>query len=1279
MRAYACGLSFIEPNAAQVDSLNEICWHYAVPLSYSVFDRHRVRGRGEPPPLRLPLLIFQEGAAEPTWYAVTDDLSRDGLTALMDADMPVGTQVRFRMPTPGEEVCGTARVVEVEPTTLAARTYRQIRFTFAEVEPAGRATLEVLLGGRNARRLERLLRPRKEPRRVPVLRPAAVGLALLAVLVPTTLGLFHLNHRNELFLERLTDAPLPLSAEQEGRLLALQHQTVFETRYPSNDRLVLLESALLHADKRAEAAQVMRVLAKRDANNLSLQLAYAQALDDMGEPESALKEYVKLLNRVERANWPAKERNVVLLDTARTAVHAKKYEMAIPWYHEVLAAGPENAVAVRNELAGVMLSANQAKEAIALFDSRPEDWDGALLLAKARVMSEDYAAAEKDARHLLQRRPGNVEAGLLLLDTLARQHRLAAARDLADALIEEHPEPWPVRIRVAEIALAVGRYSAALLLFQGLLQDGSTDPVVQRGFIDAAAGNGTEPGARLVDATNLPDKIDPAVLKQLVQGAEGGWLAKDAAYLGRLAWVCQRLQKYDMAADLLRRVVEQDPQSNEARQQYVGALLLAGRADDAVRYLKGLESTLEVRTLLIDVYMHEKKYDVVEKIADANLHFNPLSVGARISLIEVALIRKDNARAQKLLAEIQLFPPETPELRARLANLYLWAGDGAKALAEYRSMLELAPARKELWRGYIAAAAAAQDLTPADAKLIKPIAEQAAEDGEDVVVLSQVAWIMHRLKEPALCEKALDRALALKPAEPAARKELAAVLGAAGRYKEALALYKGLPLDEEERRRFASLCEAAKDFAGAAAQYRLILKQHPDDRATQEHLADVLTWQKDFAGSVSAYEQLVKDPSKATSSVRLRLASAYEAVNNFAGAAGQYRLILEKTPDDKTALEHLGQVLSWSKDFRKAADVYERLVELEPSNAAWLTRVAELRLWSGNAVAALAAYSRLLEMDLHQPKLWRGFVDAAAQVPQLGPAPARLARGIGRDVLDRPEKDALFLSRLAWILVRAGATDDAKAVLKQADALGPTDPAVRNELAGVFGAVGNFKRAIELLQGLELTDADRLRLVQFYNGDKNFTAAEAECRKLLKSRPKDREVEIMLADILAWEGKHSEAATLLQKLRSADPESKELAYKLALVDLWGGNHSAAVDQFARLLGSDMDQPKLWADFVAAAAAVPDLDNRHRKLLVSLADKTLTKPPSDTQFLSRLAQSLRTLKEFDRAAALLQHAVELDPSSKVLKLQLAQTLYDAGRYSEAKRYFRELVPAENPGP
>jgi tetratricopeptide (TPR) repeat protein len=568
-------------------------------------------------------------------------------------------------------------------------------------------------------------------------------------------------------------------------------------------------------------------------------------------------------------------------------------------------------------------------------------------------------------------------------------------------------------------------------------------------------------------------------------------------------------------------------------------------------------------------------------------------------------MQDDRAKALDLLAVIRKMQPQSPDIRAQLANLELWAGDGEAAMAEYRALLELEPGQQTYLRGFVDAAASVEELTEKDAAFLRPIAEKSAASGTDVLFLARLANVLYSLEEFKLSNRVLDRAMLQAPPDPKVRKQLAGALAANGRYKEAIAQYQGVTLHVDQRQELGRLYEAIGDFAGAAAQYRLVLKDHPRNKAALERLGQVLTWNKDFPGAIVAYEQLAK---------------------------------------------------------------------IDPKNPDWLLRVAELNLWSNEGAASLTAYTQLLEKDANQPKLWQGFVDAAGLTPRLEPAHAKVAKRVGKEVLERPGNDPVFLSRLAWVLVKSGATADATAILDRAAALKPEEPAVRKEMAGVFASVGKFREAIKLFEGLDLTFADRLRLVEFYNGARDFVSAEAETRKLLKMRPDDPKIELLLAEILGWQGRHLEAAEMLRKLRQIEPDSPALAARLARAEAGAHNFDAALKQFADLLAANPDQPALWGDFVAAASAAPTIDSRYRKMLVDLADKTLAdRTAVDPQFLSQLAQALRTLKEMDKSTSLLKRAVAADPTSRPLKLQYAQTLYDAGRFAEAKVYFTELLP------
>src|SRR5207302_1525786 len=105
----------------------------------------------------------------------------------------------------------------------------------------------------------------------------------------------------------------------------------------------------------------------------------------------------------------------------------------------------------------------------------------------------------------------------------------------------------------------------------------------------------------------------------------------------------------------------------------------------------------------------------------------------------------------------------------------------------------------------------------------------------------------------------LDRALARKPTAPALRKELAGVLGAAGRHREGIALYSGLTLTADDRYQLAGLHAGARDYEAALRQCQLLLKDKPDDRRARRLHADVLSWAGRYKESLAVFERLRQD------------------------------------------------------------------------------------------------------------------------------------------------------------------------------------------------------------------------------------------------------------------------------------------------------------------------------------------------------------------------------------------------------------------------------------
>jgi tetratricopeptide (TPR) repeat protein len=240
--------------------------------------------------------------------------------------------------------------------------------------------------------------------------------------------------------------------------------------------------------------------------------------------------------------------------------------------------------------------------------------------------------------------------------------------------------------------------------------------------------------------------------------------------------------------------------------------------------------------------------------------------------------------------------------------------------------------------------------------------------------------------------------------------------------------------------------------------------------------------------------------------------------------------------------------------------------------------------------------------------------------------------------------------------------------------LRPEKPAERRELAGVLASAGRNLEALNLLSGLDATDAADLSLrISLHCAEKDFDAAEKDARQLAVQARGDFEAQYRLANVLSWNKKYDEAAAIYGKLSEAKPDDSRLPPRLAEIALWSGQYDVALDRYYRLLEVDWRQPDLWQGYIDAAAAAKALPaDPHKELILRIYDKSLTAPGKDAAFLGRFAWVLRRLDEPKKSVALLRGAVQLEPKSRELRRQLADALSAAEEYDEAEKQYRILL-------
>ncbi|HMF11837.1 MAG TPA: tetratricopeptide repeat protein, partial [Gemmataceae bacterium] len=148
----------------------------------------------------------------------------------------------------------------------------------------------------------------------------------------------------------------------------------------------------------------------------------------------------------------------------------------------------------------------------------------------------------------------------------------------------------------------------------------------------------------------------------------------------------------------------------------------------------------------------------------------------------------------------------------------------------------------------------------------------------------------------------------------------------------------------------------------------------------------------------------------------------------------------------------------------EAGKLYAELARAYPDDTTIPIKLAELALWSEDYDAALARYQELLDKNADQPALWKGYVDAAASAKTLPEACRTTTIHVHQNAGSAASGDAVFLTRLAWVLRRVKELDRSIAALEKALALDPESRPIRLQLAEALYERGEHARAEQHFQ-----------------------------------------------------------------------------------------------------------------------------------------------------------------------------------------------------------------------
>jgi tetratricopeptide (TPR) repeat protein len=464
------------------------------------------------------------------------------------------------------------------------------------------------------------------------------------------------------------------------------------------------------------------------------------------------------------------------------------------------------------------------------------------------------------------------------------------------------------------------------------------------------------------------------------------------------------------AQEALETVRRRDPEDPQAALT-LGQLYLDQRQPEkAAEVLRDLVSRLPQQrmayALLVEALLRADRSAEAEKVLGDILGFDPGSLEARLTLVELESQRGDHRAAVDTLRGAPEAVRDEPRLRRQLAWELYRTGDLEGALGTAEPLLaaqgEAGPDRPflSLVKGLALAAEgrsreAAEILGPlhetqpdnvplsltmarvlqrdgrrAEAtKLLSDLADRLAKEGKadderDVRLELAQAWL--EAKDWNEAGKVIAPLLA--SADPAVHAQAVLLqadsLVGAGRQPEALALLEkegsSPPSPVIQSRRAEVLFRA-----GDEREARRILAGLAESGEAQSMLAAAQSWQRldRYPESIPVLERLAAKQKDSVAAGFL-LGSAYERTGQRPRAVAEFRRVLEIDPDFHAALNYLGYTYAESgENLEEALSLVGRAVALEPDNGAYVDSLGWTYYQLGRHEQALGFLERAVRLE----------------------------------------------------------------------------------------------------------------------------------------------------------------------------------------------------------------------------------------------------------------------------------------------------------------------------
>lgn len=582
----------------------------------------------------------------------------------------------------------------------------------------------------------------------------------------------------------------------------------------------------------------------------------------------------------------------------------------------------------------------------------PSLWEAQLRVGELQALGRQFDAAEAKARLVLDQRPQELDALMLLAKSQFGQQHRDAAQATVTAAKAAHPreaKPW-----LAEAALALDakdyRASERALREAIRLAPTSVDPVMalanlyrlegkhqqaEAQYRSAISLNPSSPGLHLTLAQFYADIGNTANADEVFQHAIKTFPSHAA---GRLAYARFLIVQgnADGAADQYRAVLKGHPRDTVAKKQLTALLLDQQRLDDARPLVDELTADRrgdpDVLHLSARLMIADKDYESAVSALQSALRADPDHAAAHQTLGFVFAKRGDIQQAKSELSAAVQAQPTAWDARLALASLHLRSNAPDLALEQARAVLVAVPKHP-------LALQLAGDALAAKGNHREAMAEYdalVAVAPENYAGYFRKAIVYRAMAKPSEAETQFRAALERAPGSPDVVEQLVALLVQRQEHAQAIALLKDQIAKNDHLGAFhymlGTVYAAIDRRPDAEAEFKRAIELDKSLLAAYEALAQLYARGQNPDQVIAQYRAMV-EAAPAKASPHLLLGMAYEAQQRYDDAMAEYREALRLDPQFAPAANNLAWLYAErGQNLDVALTLAQTAMEQLPSN-----------------------------------------------------------------------------------------------------------------------------------------------------------------------------------------------------------------------------------------------------------------------------------------------------------------------------------------------------------